>query len=59
MQRLASHPARGAWIEIEYIGGNGVTLIESHPARGAWIEIIPVILPQQAIVVAPRKGCVD
>ena len=34
----ASHPARGAWIEI---GKNtpGPERVKSHPARGAWIEI--------------------
>ena len=38
LHRGASHPARGAWIEICYSsstsGASG-----SHPARGAWIEM--------------------
>ena len=53
-----SHPARGAWIEIEVppIEGN---VFVSHPARGAWIEIVFTELKSSAPVVAPRKGCVD
>ena len=34
----ASHPVRGAWIEIRGHGG-GSGAKESHPVRGAWIEI--------------------
>ena len=38
----ASHPVRGAWIEI----GGDHSYIElfarSHPVRGAWIEMIKV-----------------
>ena len=33
-----SHPARGAWIEINL--NSGVLIMKmSHPARGAWIEM--------------------
>ena len=36
---FASHPARGAWIEI-ILGWINITFsMPSHPARGAWIEI--------------------
>ena len=35
----ASHPARGAWIEIALMGLSDEVAIKSHPARGAWIEI--------------------
>ena len=53
-----SHPARGAWIEINVSRSIGILLV-SHPARGAWIEISfsgrIMILSR----VAPRKGCVD
>ena len=36
---LASHPSRGAWIEIpRTTGWRGVSV--SHPSRGAWIEIL-------------------
>ena len=34
----ASHPARGAWIEI-LLDDSHVQALLSHPARGAWIEI--------------------
>ena len=33
-----SHPARGAWIEIQ-LSRVTIRLALSHPARGAWIEI--------------------
>ena len=54
-----SHPARGAWIEINsfcnILNGAG----GSHPARGAWIEIRTMEQIKTRIEVAPRKGCVD
>ena len=31
----------------------------SHPARGAWIEMLIAAGTVLAVVVAPRKGCVD
>jgi predicted RNA-binding protein YlxR (DUF448 family) len=34
-----SHPARGAWIEINETKFETYRQ-ESHPARGAWIEIL-------------------
>ena len=37
-ERRASHPSRGAWIEIAPVVGVGV-VVWSHPSRGAWIEI--------------------
>ena len=38
----------------------GILLIGgSHPARGAWIEIEIQLDDQLAVLVAPRKGCVD
>ena len=37
--RLPSHPARGAWIEICGLDILLLSPITSHPARGAWIEI--------------------
>ena len=37
--KSGSHPARGAWIEID--GDTlSIRLHMSHPARGAWIEIL-------------------
>ena len=36
--RLQSHPARGAWIEINQLTCT-LDSSGSHPARGAWIEI--------------------
>ena len=37
---VASHPARGAWIEIS-CAIKACNSIWSHPARGAWIEMPP------------------
>ena len=34
-----SHPARGAWIEIDYTDQYYLRY-SSHPARGAWIEML-------------------
>ena len=34
-----SHPARGAWIEMDNMDAAVDAAKESHPARGAWIEI--------------------
>ena len=36
--RSASHPARGAWIEI-IVRRKVRDEVVSHPARGAWIEM--------------------
>ena len=36
---FASHPARGAWIEIRPLRVQRLAR-GSHPARGAWIEIV-------------------
>ena len=55
---IASHPARGAWIEIRPRCGRSQRG-GSHPARGAWIEITEVTKKLPEKVVAPRKGCVD
>ncbi len=38
LARLASHPVRGAWIEI-MTGTEVPESAPSHPVRGAWIEI--------------------
>ena len=35
----ASHPVRGAWIEISNVNPCSINP-SSHPVRGAWIEII-------------------
>ena len=58
-KKAASHPVRGAWIEIEaarlpvkWFGG-------SHPVRGAWIEILTISILLLIKYVAPRQGCVD
>ena len=55
---FASHPARGAWIEI-IIQKTIPAKTVSHPARGAWIEIGMPLVDTYLIKVAPRKGCVD
>ena len=36
---FASHPSRGAWIEIEHVLIRTPAYRTSHPSRGAWIEI--------------------
>ena len=53
-----SHPARGAWIEIDYFS-RWACWLWSHPARGAWIEIQISRCKCCPGPVAPRKGCVD
>ena len=53
-----SHPARGAWIEINTVYFDGMWFV-SHPARGAWIEITGRRRINDVRTVAPRKGCVD
>ena len=53
-----SHPARGAWIEIN-LRRSAILLSASHPARGAWIEILKLEEITKSCIVAPRKGCVD
>ena len=39
IRKMASHPARGAWIEIAYPPRPWPGGRRSHPARGAWIEM--------------------
>ena len=56
--RDASHPARGAWIEIDEVLDKDV-MDASHPARGAWIEMESDMINADVAAVAPRKGCVD
>ena len=55
---MQSHPARGAWIEIQL---RVIRLFwkQSHPARGAWIEICYERGDVVVGKVAPREGCVD
>ena len=36
---LASHPSRGAWIEMSTSWPAPCMMGRSHPSRGAWIEI--------------------
>ena len=50
-----SHPARGAWIEIN---GNGIVdnAEKSHPARGAWIEISRPPMPRYGRPSHPARG---
>ena len=56
---VQSHPARGAWIEMQSPMLAAASVPSSHPARGAWIEIERVSRLFLAGYVAPRKGCVD
>ena len=57
--QAASHPARGAWIEIKRVANFPYKELRSHPARGAWIEIDKMQAVCVSVHVAPRKGCVD
>ena len=40
----ASHPVRGAWIEILDVLEIRVNGFVSHPVRGAWIEIMNCLI---------------
>ena len=54
----ASHPSRGAWIEMNAtIDKTGK--LTSHPSRGAWIEIFEWRTCWPMKRVAPLTGCVD
>ena len=59
INRLTSHPVRGAWIEIQLVDDSTHRLVTSHPVRGAWIEIINSYELDDVDIVASRKGCVD
>ena len=54
----ASHPSRGAWIEIVADLRDAYNR-RSHPSRGAWIEMITVSDTCMPRAVAPLTGCVD
>ena len=47
----ASHPTRGAWIEILCDVSKLDTKEGSHPTRGAWIEMLVVLM------MAEPTGC--
>ena len=51
----ASHPARGAWIEVCHVARSPVNA-SSHPVRGAWIEVSDTSPRTLRIIVAPRRG---
>ena len=52
----ASHPARGAWIEMATSADMGA-VVTSHPARGAWIEIAALAAFQAATAEShPARG---
>ena len=55
----ASHPTRGAWIEILCDVSKLDTKEGSHPTRGAWIEIWSKLIARFPGKVAPHTGCVD
>ena len=50
---LASHPARGAWIEICCPFPLMMASV-SHPARGAWIEIAVTITKNAELCRTPQ-----
>ena len=52
----ASHPARGAWIEIPINSHMPLILSSSHPARGAWIEIAAARCRTIAPMSHPARG---
>ncbi len=54
----ASHPSRGAWIEMPSSVSCRVCR-SSHPSRGAWIEISGTPGGCGRRTVAPLTGCVD
>ena len=52
-----SHPARGAWIEIQRYCLQFLRYFRSHPARGAWIEISSAWLAMLLISAShPARG---
>ena len=53
----ASHPSRGAWIEIRENREIVVQAITSHPSRGAWIEIVNALpFRAYALMSHPSRG---
>ena len=56
MYQAASHPARGAWIEIMDIETFVRFAQTSHPARGAWIEITVFAILRLRILSHPARG---
>ena len=58
MERGASPPSRGAWIEIPPSISTR-TVLSSPPSRGAWIENIDTHLTNVDKTVAPLAGGVD
>ena len=50
-----SHPARGAWIEIQNAGAI-LGLYASHPARGAWIEMFISVSWTEEYMSHPARG---
>ena len=55
MAILASHPARGEWIEIDSIHPPE-RVLPSHPARGEWIEIYVVYVGDSYTASHPARG---
>ena len=58
LNKLKSHPAWDAWIEMVFADSAGIT-ISSHPAWDAWIEILVLDHIIDGNNVASRMGCVD
>ena len=58
-KNIASHPTRGAWIEILEALTQRSEVYRSHPTRGAWIEMYAAGLGALPYYVAPHTGCVD
>ena len=52
----ASHPARGAWIEILEDGTYDRETFKSHPARGAWIEMSLQSILFVSLLSHPARG---
>ena len=51
----ASHPVRGAWIEIRR-HRRSRRLFPSHPVRGAWIEILILLIRSLINLSHPVRG---
>ena len=39
LPEAASRPARGAWVEIQFLPAYPTSNVPSRPARGAWVEM--------------------
>ena len=56
MTRVASRPARGAWVEILKTPPSVKSWSPSRPARGAWVEIYIIRYEMELKLSRPARG---